>query len=493
MDYQNIFNRDFYPTPREVIEQMTMGETLGDAVILEPSAGTGNIINYCMEMGARYAKACEINDTLRDALVNKCCVIGSDFLTIRPDQVTDINYIIMNPPFTTAEKHILHAWEIAPPGCTIITIYPTNRLKWCGGDQAKIKELVELNGSREDIGDAFNQGTADRRTDAEVSILRLYRQPEKMEDFDNIEFDYTPEDLGNGQEGVIRYDALRDMVQRYNSAIAQFDAVQEASQRINDDIKEFSSCHISFGAHGTDDNGNKLANISRDRFRKELQIAAWRKIFQLLNMQKYSTNALQEKIARFIETSQARPFTLHNIYLVVNDIVQNIGNIMNECIVKAFDTICALSADNSTAGEKWKTNSNYMVNQRFIVNGLDCSWSSYDGHLSYSYTAWYSSRDKMEDLYKALSFVCGKPINEDVYRPFEEDVVKSCTTYGEWFYFDWFRVRFYKKGTMHFEFTDINVWYRFNQIAAQAKGWKIGSQGACKRNRMWRDIKKPEE
>jgi len=500
MDYQNIFNRDFYPTPREVFDQMVTGENLNDAVILDPSAGSGNIINFCMEQGARYAKACEINDTLRQSLVNKCCVIASDFFTVRPEQITDVTYIIMNPPFSTAAKHVLHAWEVAPQGSTILTIYPTSHLKWCDSTEKKIKELVELFGSREDIGDAFNQGTAERRTGAEVSILRLYKPSEKMEDFDNIQFDFTPEgmeDAGNGSEGIIKYDALRDMVQRYYSAVAQFDAVQEASERINADISEFTSCKIHFGAHGKDGEGHELHNISRDRFRKELQIAAWRKIFGLLNMQKYSTHALEEKINRFIETSQARPFTLRNIYLVVNAIVQNIGNIMNECVVKAFDTICSLSADNSTAGEKWKTNSNYMVNQRFIVDCMDCEYErdykTNEYNLRFSYIASYRRRDQVEDLYKALCFVCGKQINEGFYRPFENDIVKQCKDFGTWYYFDWFRVRFYKKGTMHFEFTDINVWYRFNQIAAQAKGWKIGSQGACKKSRVWRDIKKPEE
>lgn len=500
MDYQNIFNRDFYPTPREVLEQMTVGENLTDAVILEPSAGSGNIVNYCMEQGARYVKACEINDVLRSSLLNKCCVIAPDFLTVRPDQVTDVSYIIMNPPFTTAEKHILHAWEIAPAGATLITIYPTNRFKWYSENGKKIKELVDLFGSREDIGDAFNQGTAERRTDADVSILRLYKPSEKLEDFDNIEFDFTPEGLedgGNGTEGIIKYDAIRDMVHRYQSAVAQFDAVQEASEKINADISTFTSCHIHFGAHGSDRNGTTFNNITRDRFRKELQVAAWHKVFDLLNMQKYSTNALEEKIARFVETSEARPFTVRNIYLVVNDVVQNIGNIMNECVVKAFDTICSLSADNSTAGEKWKTNSNYMVNQRFIVDGMDCEYDinhrTHEHNLCFAIMSSYTRRDQIEDFYKALSFVCGKPLNEDIYRPFENEVVTHCEDFGTWYYFDWFRVRFYKKGTMHFEFTDMNVWYRFNQIAAQAKGWQIGSRKDCKVRKVWRDIKRPEE
>ena len=494
VDYQNIFNRDFYTTPREVFDMMTQGESLADAVILEPSAGSGDIVRYCKQDGARYVKACEINDVLRSALYNECNVIAPDFLTVQREQVADINYIIMNPPFTTVEKHILHAWEIAPDGCTILALCPSSRFRFgCYGDDKKLKELADLYGSREELGDVFNTSTADRRTDAEISLLRLYKPSEKTEDFEDLDFDETPEgwdDMGNGQEGVIKYDAVRDMVKRYNSALAQFDAVQEASKKINEDIKTFTACRIHFGAHGDDCRGNKFQNITRDRFRKELQHAAWSSIFELLNMQKYTTNVLQEKIARFVETSEARPFNLKNIYLVVSSVLQNIGNIMEECVVKAFDTICSLSAENSTAGEKWKTNSNYMVNQKFIVDGLRCE-KRWNGHLSYSIGHSYDRSGKMEDFYKAMSFLTGQPLKEDCYRPFRSQIVESCTDTGEWFYFDWFRVKFYKKGTMHFEFTDINIWYRFNQIAAKHKGWAIGSVSQCKARKVWRDIQKP--
>ena len=127
MDYQNIFNRDFFPTPRAVVEMMMQGEPLADAVVLEPSAGRGDIVRYCKEQGARCVKACEINDTLRTALYNECYVVAADFLTVSREQVADVTHIIMNPPFTNVVRHILHAWDIAPDGCTIITLCPSSR------------------------------------------------------------------------------------------------------------------------------------------------------------------------------------------------------------------------------------------------------------------------------------------------------------------------------------------------------------------------------
>ena len=45
-------NVDFYPTPVEVIKTMLLGEDIFNKVILEPSAGKGDIVDYLKENGA---------------------------------------------------------------------------------------------------------------------------------------------------------------------------------------------------------------------------------------------------------------------------------------------------------------------------------------------------------------------------------------------------------------------------------------------------------
>ncbi|MDR2888097.1 MAG: DUF4942 domain-containing protein [Bacteroidales bacterium] len=42
--------------------------------------------------------------------------------------------------------------------------------------------------------------------------------------------------------------------------------------------------------------------------------------------------------------------------------------------------------------------------------------------------------------------------------------------WGQWYEWGFFRIRGYKKGTMHFEFTDENVWELFNRRVAETKG-----------------------
>jgi hypothetical protein len=45
--------------------------------------------------------------------------------------------------------------------------------------------------------------------------------------------------------------------------------------------------------------------------------------------------------------------------------------------------------------------------------------------------------------------------------------------WGQWFDWGFFRCRGYKKGTMHFEFLDEDVWFKFNYEVAKLKGWAL--------------------
>lgn len=47
-----MFSNDFFPTPLQVIEQMATGIELQGKVILEPSSGSGAIVDYLQEQGA---------------------------------------------------------------------------------------------------------------------------------------------------------------------------------------------------------------------------------------------------------------------------------------------------------------------------------------------------------------------------------------------------------------------------------------------------------
>ena len=51
-------NPDFYPTPAAVIDRMMMDEDVSGKTVLEPSAGSGNIVRWLQRNGADVI-ACE--------------------------------------------------------------------------------------------------------------------------------------------------------------------------------------------------------------------------------------------------------------------------------------------------------------------------------------------------------------------------------------------------------------------------------------------------
>ena len=490
------YNPDFYPTPREVINKMLMDDSPAGLVVLEPSAGSGNIARALREAGAAEVLTCEIDPNLQPILRRDGFrLIASDFMSVTAEQVSHVNMIVMNPPFSQGVRHIQHAYDIAPAGCVIVALCNSSNLESSYySHYREFAELVNLRGYAENLGDVFS--TAERRTHCRVSLVKLWKEGKGADEFAGYFSAYDESDQsGNGEaEGLMQYNFLRDIVNRYVEAVKLFDGVLEATEKINraasfvdytveTDEKTgeqkavkhtYGALPVSFEAvtYNRERGRAEATTINHATYKKELQKYYWRIIFQKMNMEKYATRELREQINRFIEQRQNVPFTMSNIYRVIETVVKTNGQRMNRALCEAFDTICSLSAENSTAGETWKTNSNYMVNRRFICD--------YITHIDYGGTMevrdWSSERtEKINDVTKALCYMTG--IEFPTIGNLGEHIRKHNKEifWGTWFEWGFFRCRGYKKGTMHFEFIDENVWARFNQEVAKSRGWKIGS------------------
>jgi len=195
-----MFDNEYFPTPDKVIKQMLepylkkdkirlSGYTLKDELpyraILEPQAGEGYIIEYLCthtRFSSEIVFACETNETCQAVLRSKkhASLIESNFLNLSPGQ-RYFDFIIMNPPFSNADEHILHGWECLFEGdlvslCNAETIHNPYSAR-----RKELVALIEKHGSVEFIGKAFDN--AERKTSIEVAIVRLHK-PKKFIDFD---------------------------------------------------------------------------------------------------------------------------------------------------------------------------------------------------------------------------------------------------------------------------------------------------------------------
>lgn len=461
INYQNIFNRDHYPTPESVAEQMAGMCELAGKIVLDPSCGAGNLLNYAAKCGAERTIGCEINDDLRRAVSTRHEVIGSNFFGITSEQISHVQVILMNPPFSCQEKHIMHAWEVAPGGCEIISL--CNSSAFDSYTSREFCRFVEQNGSHEEIGNAFSED-ADRTTDCRISIIRMYKPKTGSEEWDDYFTNEEDEKEPQG-EGIIPHNEVRELVNRVVGAVNMFDEAMASAKKINSFVEPLGVQDILFGCYSS--KRNDMVSMTRDQYKKEIQKRAWRYVFSLFNMQKYVTKGVMEKINKAVEMQQNMPFTMKNVYKMVEMIVGTHGDRMQQVICEAFDTICYFSKDNVTAVEEtWHTNSSHMVNRRFIVPYM-AEYNSYGRTNRFVYLSWNGCRDKMQDIVKALCCLTGQDYDK-LNVGYPEDMA-----WGEWYEWTFFRVRFYKKGTAHFEFLDEDVWYKFNQTVAERRGWAL--------------------
>jgi hypothetical protein len=149
---------------------------------------------------------------------------------------------------------------------------------------------------------------------------------------------------------------------------------------------------------------------------------------------------------------------------------------VDRAVEEAIDSLTKHTKENRWGVEGWVTNSGYMLNRRFIRAYMaELSWNNRGVNLK----TYGSQSDEIRDLIKALCFITARPYDE-VAQP-EKPAGDGIFWPGEWYTWGFFRFRAYKKGTVHFEFLDEEVWAAVNARYARIKGQVLPEQLAKKR------------
>lgn len=449
-----MFNRDFYPTPQNVIEQMIDPSEIRAKIFLEPSAGKGNIVDYLKRYEPKKVLACEIEEDLREILSSKCDLIGKDFLEIEKEDISHVDVIIMNPPFSTAEKHILHAWNIAPEGCQIISLcnYETIERRW---NNREVYDILQTYGTLLSLGDCFRD--AERTTSVEIGLLKLYK-PVLSEEFDYEGYFLEEEvdvQFGHGNE-IMTHDSIRLYVENYVRLIRAFSKLDELGEEVR---LLMSALEIGTENPIKVEINYRKAVTTKEEFVIAVQKALWRKVFDKLKMGKYVTENVMCDLNRAIEKQVNIPFTVKNIYRMLDMIFQSRGQIMNKVIEESIDSITRYSHENRYNVEGWKTNSGYMLNKKFILSGAVELWFN---------NTIRARTSKLDDLIKAICYIRG--YDAGVFRTLSEFLYLLDAIPGKWYEFGLFRVKGFKKGSLHVQFNNEQDWEAVNRAYAKIKG-----------------------
>lgn len=466
-----MFNNEFYPTPFNIIHnKLCYGLQIKDKNFLEPNVGKGDIVDYLLDKGAKQVLGCEIDSNLRKIAETKCRILASDFLTLKSEQISHIDYIVMNPPFSNGVEHLLYAYSIAPSGCEIrCLLNSTNITNPYSKERKELLSIIQNYGSWENLGDCFSD--AERKTGVEVALVTINKNGENYtNEFEGFFIDADVEE--KQENGIMSYNVVRDLVNRYVEAIKIFDEQLNVANKLKNITGSFFGGELGF-----------KCDLSRDEYKKELQKAGWHFIFEKMNLTKLATKGLREDINKFVEQQTHIPFTMKNIYKMLEIVIGTAGQRMDKAILEAFDRITERHHENRYSVKGWKTNLHYLVGKKFILPYMINPAKEY-GFTSENYSYLKDGfGGAIQDLEKALCYITGEQYPSSEYCSKTNKWVNhgiltvshsiKRNYYGEWYECHFFKYKGYKNGNMHFEFKDENVWGLFNKKVAELKGYPL--------------------
>jgi hypothetical protein len=456
-----MFNPDFYPTPPDVAATMLDPLDLRGRVVVEPSAGSGNLVRACLERGAEEVLMVEPEPKLRAILaaIPGGRLIGNDWLQVQAEQIAHVHVIAINPPFSADERHILHAWAIAPAGCEIVSLCNANTIapgRWGSRASQELRTTSEQYGSRQNLGPVFED--AERTTRCEIGLVRLTKPGQCVSGADEFDgFFLGPDDIEAQGEGIIPYRRSRDLVNRYVEACRIYDQQLDAGVRLQAQVGG-----IYKGELGIQISMEGCA-ASRNRFRKELQKSFWKSVIDEMLPAEKATSQLQGDINTFVEQQTNVQFTERNLFRMLQIIAGTTDQRIDRAVEAAFDELTKHTKENRWAVEGWKTNDAYLFNQKFIVPYVaEPDWSG--GTVSLK--RWSGNFPRIRDLIKALVYITGR-----IYAEVEDPVCGyDRIEAGIWYEWGFFDFKVFKKGTGHFRFKDPEDWAALNARVARIKG-----------------------
>lgn len=533
---------EFYPTPPELIARMVKHNVVqGINSILEPSAGKGDIIDFIvlarsyLKISWRYSsypesmdfvdkvQAVIMNDVVADFQAGKrkkdkgcykdieCVEIDSnlcsilkgkgyrvhneDFLQFNDDKHYDL--IIMNPPFSNGDEHLLKAISIAEKtGSKIVCLLNAETIRNPYSNKRKelLKQLEKYNAEYEFVESAFTE--AERKTDVDVVIVRL-NVPTPFNDKSRIweELEEKEIDIDEGEiptEIVSAVDSLTAAVKLYRREL-------EAGKRL---IEEYLALKPYLSTTFNDDdtpeylrgctltlvNDLQKNTLDWNGYVYSVRYKYW---YQLLHNPVFIgnlTSNLKREYFDDIKEFAHKDFSLKNIYAVKIDILNRLTKGIEEKILGLFEK---LSYEHSLECEKnvhyfngWASNSAFKINKKIVIPYVNC-WD----HIFHNYKFCFSNlAELLDDIEKCFDFLAtNEEKNENIYSDRNLSSLLSDyekTQQTKKLCFKYFDVDVFKKGTAHIKFRDEEVLKRFNLYGCQHKGWLPPSYGKKSYNDM---------
>lgn len=458
---------NFYPTPDHVIEKMIEGLSMTHKSVLDPSAGTGNILKFVLDNSAYYNRenknlyAIENDPDMRAALAEKGFrVIGADFFQYPGLHYFD--FIIMNPPFDNGARHLLKAWEISN-GAVIRCLLNTETLvNLHTNERQQLAEIIKEFGWASVLGPVFKD--AERKTQANISLVHLQDRRSREAFLSDFDPDVVPGADGFDFEDIEGKDlALSNLFQSYESGfvavIGAFKELLVAKKKVqhymDSLVGDYPSPDKLIGdALQTGKSQGAIYKIFLETATK----AAWDNLFSKTKLGSVTTEGVRTEIESLKAGQEKMAFTASNMEDLFHILFMNREHIMLQCVLEVFDHLTKYHKENRAHYEEgWKTNAAYKVAEKFILPNIGSD---------YSEMVDYQAARKLADIEKALCFLSGKRY-ENIRSI--EGVYGQKPYFGKWVESEFFLTKLFKKRTMHFKWLDKALMDEFNAMVTRER------------------------
>ena len=408
----------------------------------------------------------------------ECRIIHDNFLSFNSRKRYSL--IVMNPPFSNGDEHLLHAIQLQSRHggmirCvlnaeTLLNPY-TNRRKML------MAKLQELGADVSYLDGAFSDG--ERKTDVRVAIVKInIPAPEtgESEIYERLKAAAEAEEKpAEDITDLAVADFLSEIVTRFNvevdsglALISEYKAMQPYLLRSLSPDDKYNKPILALRIDGdleyTALNVNKYLRLTRRKY--------WEALFTNKEFTGKLTSNLKEKYQGMVDKMQDYDFTLFNIQQIMVEMNAELSQGIQDTIVALFDRMTTRHSwypeceKNVHYYNGWKTNKAHKINSKVIlpVNGMFSSYSWEKDTFSVG-----NAYNTISDIEKVFEYLDGNmTANVDLRGVLECAQVAGKTKNIPCKFFD---VTLYKKGTMHIRFRDQAIVDRFNIYCSQKKNW----------------------